>query len=315
MNPETKLTAEQIKAICARHNIAYHSHARINTGFSHEVHKLNDDLIIKLFNTSNPINFKTELTLLQSDLDFPRPELAASYQDADAQDRSYIIMSFVPGISLGSKWHEATDEQRERLIQEISRTLAAINHLDPKAIGDTSGDWHIIVEQRIKKLTNILLAKNILSNEQARNVIETIQSHKKYLANSELLPVFWDIHFDNFIVNEQFELQAIIDLETVIIAALDYPLFVIEKLTDEPHRYLREEDEQYADIKDYAKLKEWYRTYYPEMFAFGNIDQRVKLYQLIDTLHLLIDWSQNKELHEKLDVLTTPTQQSPSAPY
>lgn len=99
MNPETKLTDEQIKAICARHNIPYHSHARINTGFSHEVHKLNDDLIIKLFNTSNPVNFKTELTLLQSDLDFPRPRLVASHQSTDAQDRSYIIMSFVSGFS------------------------------------------------------------------------------------------------------------------------------------------------------------------------------------------------------------------------
>lgn len=304
MNPETKLTEEQIKVICARHNIPYHLHTRIKTGFSHEVHRLNGDLIIKLFNTSNPVNFKTELTLLQSDLDFPRPKLIASYKGTDEQDRSYIIMSFVPGISLGSKWHEATNEQRERLIQNISKTLAAINRLDPKTIGDTSDNWQTIVEKRIRKLLDKLLGKNILTDEQARKVTETFETNKKYLANSQLLPVFWDIHFDNFIVNEQFELQAIIDLETVIIAALDYPLFVIEKLTDEPHKYLREEDEQYADVKDYARLKEWYRTYYPEMFAFENIDERVKLYQLIDTLHLLVDWSSSTELYDKLDELT-----------
>ncbi len=304
MNPETKLTDEQVKVVCVRHNIPYHSHTRINTGFSHEVHKLNDDLVIKLFNTSNPVNFKTELALLQSDLDFPRPKLVANYEGTNKQDRSYIIMGFVPGISLGSKWHEATDEQRERLIQDISKTLVTINRLDPKTIGDTSDDWQTIVEKRIRKLIDKLTGKNILTDKQAEIVIATVEANGQFLADSKLYPVFWDIHFDNFIVNEQFELQAVIDLETVIIAALDYPLFVVEKLTNEPHKYLREEDEQYADLKDYARLKEWYRTYYPEMFAFENLDKRVRLYQLIDTLHLLIDWSSSTELYDKLDALT-----------
>ncbi|MCA9339969.1 MAG: phosphotransferase, partial [Candidatus Saccharibacteria bacterium] len=234
MNPETKLTDEQTREICARHNISYRSHSRLNFGFSHEVHQLNDDLIIKLFNTDSPVNFETELILLQSDLDFPKPKLIASYKATNEQDRSYIIMSFVPGFSLGSKWHEATDEQRERLIAGISKTLAVINRIDPRTISDTSDSWETIVEQRIKKLTDKLLAKNILTDEQARKVTATIEANKKYLAGSELLPVYWDIHFDNFLVNEQFELQAIIDLENVQIAALDYPLFVVQKLTDEP---------------------------------------------------------------------------------
>ncbi|MCA9336295.1 phosphotransferase [Candidatus Saccharibacteria bacterium] len=304
MNPETKLTDEQTREICARHNISYRSHSRLNFGFSHEVHQLNDDLIIKLFNTDSPVNFETELILLQSDLDFPKPKLIASYKATNEQDRSYIIMSFVPGFSLGSKWHEATDEQRERLIAGISKTLAVINRIDPRTISDTSDSWETIVEQRIKKLTDKLLAKNILTDEQARKVTATIEANKKYLAGSELLPVYWDIHFDNFLVNEQFELQAIIDLENVQIAALDYPLFVVQKLTDEPQKYLREEDEQYADVKDYARLKEQYRKYYPEMLAFENIDERVKLYQLIDTLHLLVDWSHDRELYDKLEALT-----------
>lgn len=304
MNPETKLTDEQVKEICARHNIPYHSHARINTGFSHEVHQLNNDLIIKLFNTSKPVNFETELALLGSDLDFPRPELIASYRGTSEQDRSYIIMSFVSGVSLGSKWHEATDEQREQLIQGISKILATINRFDPKIVDNTPDDWQTIIEKRITKLTDKLLAKNILTDEQVENVLTTLTANKKYLMGSELCAVYWDIHFDNFIVNEKFELQAIIDLETVIVAALDYPLFVIQKLIEEPQKYLREEDEQYANVKDYAKLEEWYEKYYPEMFAFENLKERIKLYQLIDTLHLLIDWSSNRELYDKLDTLT-----------
>ena len=62
-------------------------------------------------------------------------------------------------------------------------------------------------------------------------------------------------------------------------------------------------DEKYADIKDYTKLKYWYRKYYPEMFDFDGLGQRVKLYELIDTLHLLLDWPNNNELHTKLNKL------------
>lgn len=304
MNPETKLTDGQVKEICARHNIPYRSHTRINTGFRHEVHRLNDDLLIKLFNTSKPRNYETELALLKSDLDFLKPELVASHKSTRGQDRSYIIISFVNGISLGSKWHEATNEQREQLIKDISKTLAVINRLDPKVIGNAVDDWQTTIEKRITELTNKLVAKSILTEQQRQKIILTTEANKKYLTSSELLPVYWDIHFDNFLVNENFELQAIIDLENVELAALDYPLFVVEKLMDEPHKYLREEDEKYADVKDYAKLKDWYKQYYPQMFAFANQDERVKLYLLIDTLHLLVDWSHVKELYDKLDELT-----------
>ena len=304
MNPETKLTDDQIKAICARHNIPYELHARINTGFSHEVHRLNDDLLIKLFNTSEPRNFETELALLKSDLDFPKPKFIASHQGTSKQDRDYVIMSFVDGLSLGGKWHEATDQQREQLIKDISKTLAAINRLDSEIVGDTQDDWQMIIESRITKLVNKLSDRNVLTKQQKQKIIATTEANKKYLTNSRLYPVYWDIHFDNFLVTENFELQAIIDLENVEFAALDYPLFVIEKLMREPHKYLREEDEKYADVKDYAKLKDWYGKYYPEMFSFANQDERIKLYSLLDTLHLFVDYPHVRELYDKLDELT-----------
>jgi hypothetical protein len=73
MNPKTKVTVGQLKAICARHTIPYHSHKRITTGFSHEVHRLNDDLVIKPFNTDDQNRFETEAALLASDVPFLKP--------------------------------------------------------------------------------------------------------------------------------------------------------------------------------------------------------------------------------------------------
>lgn len=136
-----------------------------------------------------------------------------------------------------------------------------------------------------------------------KKVLQTLEKNISVLADGKLHPVYWDIHFDNFIVNENFELQAIIDLENVELTSLDYPLVVVKKQMDEPEKYLNEEDEKYVDKKDYTQLMAWYKKYYPEMFAFENLEERIRLYEVWDTMHLLVDWPHVKSLYKKLDNL------------
>lgn len=304
MNPDTKLTVEQIKDICLRHGIMYKHHSRITTGFSHEVHRLNDDLLIKIFNYHDKRLFQTEVSALASDLSFKKPEYITSSEHSEDIDRSYIIMKYVPGKPLGSCWHQATDEQREKLIEEICASLKVINQTNPHALGLTSShSWREQVAIRGRDSILKLEEKKIIDKTKAGQVITLLEQNSMVLSDSKLKPVYWDIHFDNFIVNDKYELQAIIDLENIELTSIDYPVFVIQKQTDEPEKYLREEDEQYADKRDYAKLKGWYMKYYPEMFALENLDTRLKLYQLLDVLHLLTDWPQVQELYRKLDIL------------
>lgn len=304
MNPDTKLTTSQLKAICARHHIAYRSHTRITSGFSHEVHRLNSDLVIKLFNRDSRQRFETERSLLASAQSFQKPKLVASGGKGETGHRDYIIMTYVPGLSLGSHWHRASDGQRERLIRQVCNSLQVINRLEPALIGlAATGTWSDVIMKRGTELAGRLLALKIIDAGLASRVRQVLDRDSGVLGGSVLAPVYWDVHFDNFIVNEEFELQALIDLENVELTALDYPLFVVRKMTEEPEKYLREEDERLADKRDYAHLEEWYRMYYPEMFAFGDLDQRIKLYQLLDTLHLLVDWSHVGELYDKLDRL------------
>lgn len=300
MNPETKLTTEDLQAICNSHDIPYVSHERITYGFSHEVHRLNNDLVIKLFNTESPKRFETEVLVLKSRLQFLKPVFVAS-GSAGPTGRSYIIMSYVPGTSLGRVWHKATNLQREALISDIANILKVINKMDPKSLpGYTSATWQKKLTSRGHKLVQKLLIKDIIDKKKAERIDKVIEDKGQSLENSELHAVYWDVHFDNFIVNDKFELQAIIDLENVELTALDYPLFAIEKMMHEPHKYLAEEDEKYADVKDYDKLKTWYRKYYPEIFDFKDQKTRVELYQLLDALHLALDWSHVPELNQQI---------------
>ncbi len=300
MNPETKLTLEQIQIICNRHGITYRSHKRITAGFTHEVHLLNDDMVLKIFNTADSRHFDTESAMLALDTDFPKPNLIASHESINEVDRSYVIMSYIQGHSLGSMWHLATDNQREALIENICKALKAINQIDPADIKlKVASTWGDSVLTDGKERIMRLVSKKIIDRTTADRAIKTLESNSSALANSKLYPNYWDIHFDNFIVDDNFKLQALIDLENVWLTALDYPLFVIHKQTDEPEKYLSEADEQYADKKDYKYLMDWYRKYYPEMFEFDNLNTRLKVYQLLDTLHLLLEWSHVPELRRK----------------
>jgi aminoglycoside phosphotransferase (APT) family kinase protein len=304
MNPETKLTTAQLEAICSRHHIPYRSHARITSGFSHEVHRLNDDLVIKLFNRDSRQKYETERAVLASNMNFLKPLLVASGNKGALVDRDYIIMSYVPGLSLGSHWHRANDGQRQELIRQICRSLQIINQIDPESIAlHDTGSWQQTVVARGRKLARRLSERKIIDAGTEEGVGRVLERDAAVLEGSQLSPVYWDVHFDNFIVNESFELQALIDLENVELTAMDYPLCVVRKMAAEPEKFLREEDERFADRDDYLHLEEWYRHYYPKMFDFENLDQRVKIYELLDTLHLLVDWSHVKELYSKLDRL------------
>lgn len=304
MNPDTKVTDAQLKAICARHNIPYRSHDRITTGFSHELHRINDDLVIKLFNAEDARHFKTEAALLSSNFPFLKPRLIASAEKNEDNDRSYIIMSYIDGISLGSNWHRASDQQRENLIKEICKSLKVINQINPSDIALAEGAaWDVSIDNRANKLLAKLQDQKIIDAVIAKKVRNTIAKNLPSLANTEMYPVYWDIHFDNFIVNNNFKLRALIDLENVELAALDYPIFVIQKQVEEPEKFLREEDEKHANVMDYERLKGWYQKYYPEMFDAPNLENRLRVYQILDTLHLLTDWSHVKELYAKLERL------------
>jgi len=306
MNPETKVTLAQIKQLCVKHGITYLSHERITSGFSHEVHRLNDDLVIKLFAPEHAEKFQSETAALGYDGTFLKPRLVASGMPNDLVDRYYIIMSYVPGRSLGGAWHQASNAQRKALIATISQNLQSINSIQPETLKlEGRLPWQTSILQRADTLTSNLVDKHIIDAATAKQALRFAHDSSEALAHSELHTVYWDIHFDNFIVNESFELQAFIDLENIELTALDYPLFVIRKQMHDPAKYLSLENEKHAKEEDYKQLESWYRQYYPEMFAFAELERRIQVYQLLDTLHLLTDWSHVKELHTTLRSLIT----------
>jgi hypothetical protein len=303
MNPETTITEDQIKALCSMHGIPFTSSQRIAVGFSNEVHQINGDLIIKVYLPEGK-RYETELLVLSSSLDFPRSKVIAHASDSKIVDRSYIIMTKLEGVGLGHVWHELNDGQRESLIRqyiEMQQQITTLNIQDLPYL--RTSDWSDILKYEFNQSIDRLRDRPILSKEQIATVYAKLEGAKKLFAGNAIHPVFWDIHLDNVMVDKSGQLVGFIDFEHVVPSALDYPLFALRRLVTDPKKYATEENEKFATPKDYTQVWSWYQRYYPKMFDYPQLDERIHIYQLLDTLRLLDEWSHNPKLVKTFEQL------------
>ncbi len=301
MNPESTFSTDQIKQLCELNDIEYFTHSRITIGFMNEVYKINDDLVLKIYKSEDGNKrYQTERAILSSDIDFARPSFVAEGETDDR--RHYIFMAFVDGPVLGHVWHLATDAQREAIVKDLSTILRKINKISVEFLpSEQDQPWHIYLQTRLEDMARELLDKNIIAQAQDSALKNTFSKYLDALKTDKMCPVFWDVHFDNIIVDDNFKLKALIDLESVDVCAVDYPLFVVTKLMDDPKKYATEENEKFAMPEDYKNLRSWYEKYYPEMFKHPLLKDRIKAYILLDTMNLMKEWSHVTELVDKFN--------------
>ena len=283
----TSLTTDQIKTICQRHSLPYINHQRIYRGFVNGVYRLNHDLVFKFYGSERLHKQRIEQAVLGLDINIPKAQLVAAGVDPTSQ-QPYLIMSFIPGRSLDSCWHLANEQQREALIVHICRILQTLRQVDVQLLGlPTSLSWKQTIANQIQDhLKNLndqgQLTPNLLQRAQA------VSAHGlEFLDNpqpDQRFCCFWDIHFGNFIVDDQFRLQGVVDLEGVSWAPLDYPVRIIETMMSNPSLYLVPEEKQWANKAHYQHLRAWYQQYDPDMFKHPYLSQRTNLYQLATRL-------------------------------
>jgi aminoglycoside phosphotransferase (APT) family kinase protein len=307
MNPRTTLTSVDIAKICDAHGIKFASAKRVTSGFTNEVHLINDSIILKVcVRPDNARRMELESRLLEGPYDFRKPKFLGKDFSNTIIPMPYILMEYVHGVSLGSIWHTLANDTRERIVRDICRNLRAINHIDAREVLPGATRWSQALLDTFDRESRMSVEAGTLDAHTVSRVRDIIVAHSEILDSGTTTTVFWDIHLDNFIVSTDGELLALIDLESVDAAPIDYPLAVLENIVSSPVRYLSEEHEQYANDDDYRHLISWYKKYYPEMFAYERQEQRLAIYHMLDAVHLLKDWPNSEwaknELQESLGI-------------
>lgn len=307
MNSETSISDEQITAIFRHHNLAQNpSIERITTGFTNEVHGV-DEYILKIcVNKSNESNFEREVFLynaLRDKVTVPEPIVVDTSKTLI--DKCYMIYKKLAGEPVGRRWHMLGESQRKKLIEDVCRQIVQIDNFPIVEYAHKFGlnpnpAWEEdTVHGLLKALANVE-EKGIISEVTRRATEKYIHETRYVLKPQKLSLVFWDVQFDNMIINSQNKLAALIDFEGVSITSIDFRLVIIRMMSERPHIFMSEEMECYANIEDYKHLMDWYKEFYPELFDFPDLDKRIDLYELADILHKLPDWPKTKHSHDRL---------------
>lgn len=307
MNPQTTLTDNQITAIFRKHNLATDPRiTRITIGFTNEVYQVDDYILKVCVKPENEPNFRKEeflYDLLRQTA--PVPHVVVADDSRTLLNKPYMIYKRLPGEPAASHWHEMTDVQRKLFIQNVCSYLKAIDQTpleqyEKQFNVDPNFSWQQHVCDRIAAKLAVISERELLPETTIVSIRQFVEMNKDVLSEQRLGLTFWDVHFDNFIVDNDYKLAGMIDFESADVYPIDYRLMVVRLMQRYPRLYLSEAMEPHAKREDYAHLMDWYQEYYPEMFAFDNIDKRIDFYELLDIVSKLPDWPKAKVLQERL---------------
>jgi aminoglycoside phosphotransferase (APT) family kinase protein len=192
----------------------------------------------------------------------------------------------------------------KKIIKEFCKILKIINKTSydkylQKFNVKFVADWHAKILARIKKSLKIIERKKLLCSDFIKEIKRFLEKNHNVLKEQKLAIVYWDAHFDNIIIKDK-KIVGILDFERTEIASIDYVLNIIKRMTEHPQKYMASQFEKFAKKEDYKYLIDWFKEFYPELFNFKDLDERLNLYALEDDLHTLTNYPNSIELKQMI---------------
>jgi len=286
MNPDSTISTKQIAAIFQYYNLAVNPKiSRIKVGFNNEVYEV-DRYILKIYlrkNALEKLNNEEQLfRLLESKVLVPKVVVGDNSKKLIPQP--FIIYYKIAGDSLGMHWHELSNNQQKSIIKDLIVQIKLVSGFfpDPKLTPPQS--WEHWICSEIEKNSKWLDEKSLLPRSTINKINNFLNKNRNVLKRENLKFVYWDVHLDNMIINDQSELVGLVDFEHAEVASIDYILHIVRKMSRYPELYLIGEAQKDANPQDYVKLMTWYREFYPDLFEFPSLDLRLDLYELGEIL-------------------------------
>lgn len=302
MSPDTLTTRENVSAIFSAHGLGSNLPAsRIKVGFTNEIHHVGDYILKVYARPDTAINSYLKETDLFEKLKGPVlvPELIIKDNSRTIIPQPYIIYRYINGKPGGHVWHLLNHEQRKQIICGSVGQLKAIAALEPRPKLKYYKTWRGQVEVKLNSYLDVVRQKKLFSNEVVQSLQVYIDKNIGLLEQSQLGLQYWDFHLDNLIIDNG-KLVGMIDFEHVDIVSIDYILNIIRQMQQYPRLNLAENMEQYANLEHYKDMLKWFEEFYPELFAFDELETRINLYDLESMLRLRPRFPNAKQADDRI---------------
>jgi aminoglycoside phosphotransferase (APT) family kinase protein len=308
------LPKRQITDIFRHHDIPIRPMiTRAPAGFNHEVYSVDDAYMLKLCgNEDFQEDFRREFRLYEFFKGtLPTPSVLVYDDSKSICPRPYMIYKKIAGTNLYDVWHTLGYEERRGIIGRLCELLKTINTAN---VANLPADLELqkITSWKNHFLTRITDALRDIEDAKSLNepaiaeVRAFVEAHKTCLDEQILRLTFWDVHFDNILVQDA-KIVGILDLEHTNIRSIDYVLHTVRRMIEDPKKYMARDKEYLAKREDYSHLLKWYREFYPKLFDFTGLDHRVDFYTLTLNLEELADWPDEQWLKDDVSAIAKGT--------
>ncbi|MFH1694398.1 MAG: aminoglycoside phosphotransferase family protein [Patescibacteria group bacterium] len=306
------MNQKTVEKIFSKHNLGQvNSIEKIEIGFTNEVYSVNNEFIFKVCKAeSNEDNFQREKLFYDFFKgDIPVPEVTVYDDSKQVYERVFMVYPKIEGDNLYAKWHLMDNKERRDVVRQLCEILKVIN-LKPyenkaKEFGlNLPESWCDVVCSRIQEHLGKVREGKLLPLDFIEKVGGFVEENQKALSEQKIALVYWDIHFDNVLVKGS-EVVGILDFERTELASIDFVLDVVKRMVDYPKKYMAEEYEKFAKVEDYAHLMDWFKEFYPGLFSFKHLKERLALYSIEHDLKTLLDWHNSGETQETIEKVMT----------
>ncbi len=296
-----------VEKIFAEHGLGkVESVTNIEIGFTNKVYLVNDVFILKVCeDESNEQKFEIEVFFYNFFKDkIPVPEISVFDKSKSIYGKFFMIYPKIEGDNLYSKWHLLSNEQRKIIIKQLCEILKVINKSPydkflQKFDVNFSDNWHDKILNQIQNSLAKIEKKKLLSLEFIKVIKKFVDDNHHVLKEQKLTLVYWDVHFDNILVQDT-KIVGILDFERTEVSSMDFVLDIVKRVVEYPKKYMSEKFEKFAKKEDYAHLLDWFQEFYPELFEFENLDKRLDLYAVEHDLDTLIWYPNSKEVKQMI---------------
>ena len=296
-----------VEKIFAEHGLdKVESVANIEIGFTNKVYLVNDAFILKVCeDESNEQKFESEVFFYNFFKDkIPVPKIRVFDKSKNIYGKFFMIYPKIEGDNLYTKWHLLNNEQRKIIIKQICDILKVINKSPydeflQKFDVNFSDNWHDKILNQIQNSLTKIEEKKLLSPEFIKVIKKFVEDNHHVLKEQKLALVYWDVHFDNILVQDT-NIVGILDFERTEVSSMDFVLDIVKRMVEYPKKYMSEKFEKFAKKEDYAHLLDWFQEFYPELFEFENLDKRLDLYAVEHDLDTLIWYPNSKEVKQMI---------------
>ena len=268
---------------------------KIEIGFTNTIFCVADKYILKIcHDINNESEFCVEVDFYTNNIGKPYiAKMFAYSKDKSKVPYMYIVTEKIDGVSLYSIWHTLTEQEREKIVNQICDILKDLH----KNKGEHF-DWSEYIKGYYEQHLDVLIKQKQLTESELALVRKAMSKFDLYLETDKdkFVYIHNDLHYDNCFYKDGK--LTIIDFESSRFAPIDKELEIVFYAAKMPDKHASRETERFAKKEHFATLVSYFKKHYPQMFDVPHLEKRIAIYHLRDALDQYGTFKDNTELHD-----------------